>query len=271
MSIIRHTYKVQQKMEGGGVLVNRVFGYHEVKDFDPFLMLDYFDKDEALESGGFPWHPHKGIETISYFLRGSGTHEDSLGNKGTIEAGELQWMSAGKGIMHQEMSGISPDGVQGFQFWVNMHSSRKLDSPSYQYIKKGNMKSISCNQTTVNIIAGTYKDKKGPIQKEEMGITMLHVKMEKDSKIDLEVNKGKNAYIFVFKGKGSIKEETISEMYAYTLNEGQLTIKTKEDMEFIFAEGKPLKEPIAWYGPIVMNTKEQIKETLQDLENGTFA
>jgi redox-sensitive bicupin YhaK (pirin superfamily) len=112
-------------MEGAGVLVNRVFGYHDVNDFDPFLMLDYFEKDTAMESSGFPWHPHKGIETISYFLKGSGMHEDSLGNKGVIEAGELQWMTAGKGILHQEMPGYSPNGVQGFQFWVNMHSSKK--------------------------------------------------------------------------------------------------------------------------------------------------
>ncbi len=270
MSIIRNSYIVKQKMEGAGVLVNRVFGYHEVRDFDPFLMLDYFEKDTAMESNGFPWHPHKGIETISYFLKGSGMHEDSLGNKGTIEAGELQWMTAGKGILHQEMPGDSPNGVQGFQFWVNMHSSQKLNKPSYEYIKKGTMKSIDQDGAIVRVISGSYLGIEGPIQKKDLGITMLHVTIEKGKKLSLSRHAGKNGYIFVFTGKGIINDENVEKMYTYTLNEGKMDITATTKMEFIFAEGRPLNEPIAWHGPIVMNTKEEIRQTLKNLNEGTF-
>jgi redox-sensitive bicupin YhaK (pirin superfamily) len=171
MSMILNKFKPKQVTEGAGVELNRVFGYYETKEFDPFLMLDYFDvhidPDETYQTPGFPWHPHKGMETISYFLRGGGQHQDSMGNKGIISQGELQWMSAGRGIFHQEMPLAAPDGIQGFQFWVNLPASRKLKKPEYQYIKKGQMKSLKSLGAEVKVISGSYKDIQGPIDKND--------------------------------------------------------------------------------------------------------
>lgn len=270
MRIIKDIYKAKQVREGGGVIVNRVFGYYETPKFDPFLMLDYFETKESSNSPGFPWHPHKGIETITYFLRGGGMHEDSMGNKGTIGEGELQWMTTGKGIYHQETPVKSTDGYQGFQFWVNLPRDKKLVEPSYQYITKGEMKSRMNNGTTVHVISGVYDDVVGPIDKSDLGITMLHVILEKGKYISLTRQEKKQGYLFVFEGEGTLNKEHVEEITAYTLNEGEFVVQAKTDMQFIYAEGTPLKEPIAWKGPIVMNTKEEIDETFRDLQDGTF-
>lgn len=270
MSIIKNVYRAKQVREGAGVIVNRVFGYYEKEDFDPFLMLDYFETEGPTSSPGFPWHPHKGIETITYFLRGSGLHEDSMGNKGEIGPGELQWMTAGKGIYHQEMPKSGENGYQGFQFWVNLPQKEKLVTPSYKYIKKGEMKAHIENGSTVNVISGNYKGVIGPIDKSNLGITMLHIILQKGSTLDLTRENNKDGYIFVFEGFGKLNENKIDNKVAYTLNEGKLTVKAESNMQFIFAEGKPLKESIAWKGPIVMNTREEIEETFRDLQDGTF-
>jgi len=271
MSKIINKYKAQPVMEGGGVLVNRVFGHSETKEFDPFLMLDYFDMKGDTQSPGFPWHPHKGMETISYFLRGSGEHEDSMGNKGIISAGELQWMSAGKGVMHQEMPVSSPEGLQGFQFWVNLPSQGKLKEPSYQYIKQGEMKSVYENGSEVKVIAGVYNDIVGPIDKSDRGITMLHVLLEAHKEIVLKRESDKQGFIFLFEGSGTLNEDHINAITAYTLSDGDIRIKSDgEALQFIFAEGVPIKEPIAWHGPIVMNTKKELMDTFNDIEKGTF-
>jgi len=271
--MIINEYKAQSVMEGAGVAVNRVFGQRETKAFDPFLMLDYFVNDKDVPSPGFPWHPHKGIETITYFTRGSGKHEDSMGNKGVIGPGELQWMSAGRGIYHQEMPGKTPNGVQGFQFWLNLPAKDKLKAPEYQYIKKGEMKSVTKEGVTVNVISGSYLDTKGAIDKESLGITMLHVLVGQDRSISLQRDEDKLGYIFVFSGKGHLDGQKVSQITAYTLSPGKTTIKADEGgpIEFIFAQGRPLNEPIAWRGPIVMNTSEQIYDAFQDLNDGTFA
>lgn len=272
MSVIIKDYKAKQVMEGAGVLVNRVFGNHDTHEFDPFLMLDYFNIEKDMDSPGFPWHPHKGIETITYFLKGSGLHEDSIGNKGVIGAGELQWMSSGKGIYHQEMLAASPDGIQGFQFWVNLPAKDKLKNPDYQYIKQGEMKSVIKEQHEVRVISGKFGEVIGPIDKSNLGITMLHVSLKEGKSIDLLRDEDKQGFIFLFEGEGSINKEPISEVSAYTLKPGKLNIEAGKGkpMEFIFAQGLPLKEPIAWRGPIVMNTDEQIYEAFKDLSNGTF-
>lgn len=269
MAIIKK-YKAQQVREGAGVIVNRVFGHEETKSFDPFLMLDYFDEKNNVESPGFPWHPHKGMETISYFLRGSGEHQDSMGNKGIIGEGELQWMSAGKGIMHQEMPADSKNGMQGFQFWVNLPAAEKLKEPEYQYIKNGEMKTIELDKATVRVIAGEYMGLKGPIDKSSRGITMLHSTIDVGSEIKVIREVGKQGFIFIFEGNGRIDDEEIDSVAAYTLSEGEYTLKAESKMEILFAEGTPINEPIAWYGPIVMNTKEEIVEAFKDIENGDF-
>jgi len=270
MSIIKEIYKAKQVMEGDGVLVNRVFGHGNTKQFDPFLMLDYFESDTPTKSKGFPWHPHKGIETITYFLRGSGEHLDSMGNKGIIGEGELQWMSAGRGVMHQEMPIPSSNGIQGFQFWVNMRAEDKLNEPHYQYIKNDEMDIYTRNGVKVNVITGEFKGLLGQIRKRNINIRLLHCVVEKGYTLELIRHEGMQGYIFMFEGNASLNEENIESITAYTLDEGEIAVEALTDIQFIFAEGEPLKEPIEWYGPIVMNTRKQIKETLKDLEENTF-
>lgn len=270
MAKILKKYKAVPTKEGGGVIVNRVFGYGQTKDFDPFLMLDYFETDSNEKSNGFPWHPHKGIETISYMLRGNIEHQDTLGNKGVIGPGELQWMTSGKGIMHQEMPYPSEDGYQGFQFWLNMKSTEKLTEPKYKDIKKGEMKTVEKDGVTVRVISGEYEDVIGPIDKTDLGVTMQHISIPKGKKHSINRNVNKQGYIFLFKGKGSLNKYEINKVTAYTLSEGDYEITANKDIELIFAEGTPLLEPISWYGPIVMNTNDEIQSTLKDLQNGTF-
>ncbi|MBN2878831.1 MAG: pirin family protein [Clostridia bacterium] len=270
MSIILNRYKAKQVVEGGGVVVNRVFGNNETKEFDPFLMLDYFKEDKNRDLPGFPWHPHKGMETITYLLKGSGEHEDSIGSKGVISAGELQWMSAGKGIMHQEMLKTDSDGIQGFQFWINLKSTEKNKSPEYQYIRKGEMKQVNEAGSTVNIISGEYKGQNGPIDKSDKGITLLHVILEEGAEISLSRDKDKQGFIFVFEGSGKVADKNTDEMTAYTLAGGELKVKAQNKMQFIYAEGTPLNEPIFWYGPVVMNTREEIIQAFTDIETNNF-
>lgn len=276
MSMIIKKYIPQQVMEGAGVLVNRVFGHGETKAFDPFLMLDYFDTHptpgEAYDTPGFPWHPHKGMETISYFLRGGAEHQDSLGNKGVMGAGELQWMSAGRGILHQEMPVIADDGAQGFQFWVNLPASEKLNKPHYQYIKQGEMKTYTDANSEVKVISGHYEGITGPIDKEGLGITMLHMTLEPGSEATIERLDELQGFIFIFEGQGSLGDRPISSVTAYTLAPGKEVLQATGDqkLQLIFAEGRPLKEPIAWRGPIVMNTQQELMATFRDLENKTF-
>lgn len=270
MTKIIKKYKAQLVMEGAGVPVNRVFGYNETKEFDPFLMLDYFYSVKETNSPGFPWHPHRGMETITYFLRGGGKHEDSMGNKGTLSSGELQWMSAGKGVYHQEMPANTQDGVEGFQFWVNLPKEKKLKEPDYQYIKQGEMKSVAEDSALVRVISGSYGDTKGIINKDDLGISMFHITLEAGNTITLNRDKDKQGFVFLFHGCGRIDNYRVEEISAYTLSHGKIIIQSDEKMEFIFAQGKPLKEPIAWRGPIVMNTEQELLDAFKALQNNTF-
>ena len=270
MSIILNKYRAKQVVEGGGVTVNRIFGNNETKEFDPFLMLDYFSEDKSRQLPGFPWHPHKGMETITYLLKGSSEHEDSIGNKGVIRAGELQWMSAGKGIMHQEMLKTDKDGIQGFQFWINLKRTEKLKEPEYQYIKNGEMEQFIGDGVAVNIISGEYKGQKGPIDKSDKGVTLIHIVLEKNEEIELLRNENKQGYIFVFEGTGLVDGKETDKMTAYTLAGGQFRVKANEKMQFIFAEGTPLNEPIAWYGPVVMNTRDELVKAFNDIKTNNF-
>ncbi|MEX1375850.1 MAG: pirin family protein [Eubacteriales bacterium] len=272
MSKILNSYKPKQVMEGAGVLVNRMFSHGETEEFDPFLMLDYFNYEEEVELPGFPWHPHRGIETITYFLVGSGEHEDSIGNQGIIHADELQWMSSGSGIYHQEMPIASKEGLKGFQFWLNMHAKYKMQKPDYQYIMRGEMQSVKKDGTEVRIISGQYEGIRGPINKEGLGVTMLHVLVDGGKTITLKRGERRQGFIFVFEGSGKADGEKVEKVTAYTLAEGELEIKADKGtkLEFIFAEGIPLKEPIAWNGPIVMNTHEELVQAFKDLQEGTF-
>lgn len=261
MNRIIKSYRAQEVLEGAGVSVNRVFGYGQTKEFDPFLMLDYFNTDSNEPSKGFPWHPHKGVETITYMLRGNIEHQDTLGNKGVIGANELQWMTSGRGIMHQEMPFPSDNGYQGFQFWLNLKSSNKLINPTYKDIRRDEMKTVIKDGLKVYVISGIYDNIVGPIDKSDMGVTMLHFSIEKGKQATFKRDISKQGFIFVFKGKGILNLEPVETLYAYTLSEGEFTFLADSDSEFIYAEGTPLKEAIAWYGPVVMNTRQELEET----------
>jgi len=271
VSAIIKKYVPQSKMEGAGVEVDRVFGYYQVPDFDPFLMLDYFESDNSDESPGFPWHPHKGIETITYMLRGRIKHQDSIGNSGIIGAGDVQWMTSGKGIYHQEMPQSEKGGYRGFQFWLNMPAHKKLSSPKYQGIKSSEIKSVQKEGAKVLLISGDYEGFTGPIDKTDLGVRMMHVKIQQGKKLSLDRAQNKKGFIFVFDGEGLANDEKIESLMSYTLKAGEIEFTSeKNTLEFIFAEGMPIDEPVAWYGPMVMNTNEEIQKALSDLREGTF-
>jgi redox-sensitive bicupin YhaK (pirin superfamily) len=267
MSIIKHVLKSNEVKEGAGVLVNRAFGYYEVKMMDPFLMLDYFEDNG--ESPGIPWHPHAGIETITYMIKGNGKHEDTLGNSQIIESGELQWMSTGKGLYHQEMP-VDNKGSEGFQFWVNQTEEKKKTEPFYDFIGKGEMPVKKTDGYQVRVVSGSFDDIVGPIDKSEFGINMYHVSVYAGYKIDLKRTNGKNGFIFVFKGSGSLNGEELNVKHTYVLDVGDLSIQANSDLEIIFAEGIPLNEDVHWHGPIVMSNRRDLEKVFASLNDGTF-
>lgn len=258
-------------MEGAGVLVRRVFSHGETREFDPFLLLDYLVVPPKTKTPGFPWHPHRGIETITYILKGDARHEDSIGNKGAIAAGELQWMSAGGGIYHQEMLGECDEGVQGFQFWLNLPAKDKMNPPGYLYIRQGGMPSVTAGDATVRVISGVYAGVKGPIDKDSLGVVMLHITVNADGRFNLTRAPGKQGFIFVFEGEGALNGSALTPETGYALGAGQGEIVAGDTpLSFIFAEGVPLKEPIAWQGPIVMNSDAELVQAFRELREGTF-
>ncbi|MCF7926112.1 MAG: pirin family protein [Candidatus Izimaplasma sp.] len=267
MTII-NTYKGKKTPEGSGVTVTRVFGFYQKNELDPFLMLDLFQLD-GTKKAGFDWHPHKGFETITYMLDGTFKHEDNLGNKGELKPGELQWMTAGKGIYHKEMPG-KEKVIRGFQFWVNLPKKQKLIPPNYTYIKTGEMPSFNKNGQLVRVISGHFNDIEGPIQKNMLGINIYHISLDKDKEISLVRQDDKNGFVYFYQGHGKLNDTTTDDNTAYKLTPGEITIKANEHLEFIFAEGRPINEPVAWYGPIVMNTQKELEETFKDIKNETF-
>lgn len=270
MSVILKKYQSKEVLEGAGVKVNRMFGYYEVPDFDPFLMLDYFVTSNREPSPGFPWHPHKGIETITYMLRGKVEHEDSIGNHGVIGADQVQWMTAGRGIYHQEMPQALDGGYQGFQLWLNMPAKHKLDAPQYHDLAPDQLNMINMDGVQVRLIAGEFWDQQGPIGETERQVTLMHMDIPKGKSIWLNRDIGMNGFIFVFEGTGQLGDDVIEARNVYTLAEGAVNITALDDLSLIFGQGKPIEEPVAWRGPLVMNTREEIQQAFDDLHNGTF-
>lgn len=260
--------------DGAGVPLNRVFGYYEVPEFDPFLMLDYFrTEDSSQAAAGFPWHPHRGIETISYMLRGAIEHEDSIGNKGIIAAGDVQWMTAGSGIIHQEMPQVSPEGLEGFQFWLNLPAKDKMIDPAYMEVKSLQIPKVTSEGKEVKLISGTYGGLKGPIDKDTLGVSLLDVRLKEGTSFEYHVTPDKNVFVFVYGGKGNFDESDriITEKIALTFEGGdQLKVLALTDLRFILGVGVPLAEPVAWHGPVVMNTQEQLVSTFKEIDDGTF-
>ena len=259
-------------IDGAGVHLVRVLGKTTMYDFDPFLMLDSFDSknpDDYVK--GFPWHPHRGIETITYLVAGEIDHGDSLGNSGKIFAGQSQWMTAGSGILHQEMPQESPR-MLGLQFWLNLPTADKMTKPKYFDITAEMIGIKQEHNAIVRVIAGEYKDVRG-VKPPHLQATFYDVTLNVDSKITLPVKDDETTFVFLLEGNAIIANEIINEKTAILLVDGDvITVTATKDspVRFVFAMAPPLNEPIAWGGPIVMNTKEELNFAFEELEKKTF-
>jgi redox-sensitive bicupin YhaK (pirin superfamily) len=259
-------------VDGAGVHLVRVLNNETVEDFDPFLMLDSFDsKNPPDYTEGFPMHPHRGIETITYLIDGEIEHQDSLGNKGSIKSGESQWMTAGSGIMHQEMPQAA-ELMLGLQIWLNLPQKDKMTNPVYFDIKQSMIPQVKEGPATIKIISGSYKDTQG-VTPAFVKASLYDVALEPDSVAELQTKPDENVFIFLIVGDAVIGGKTIKEKSAVLFGPGD-TIKPGtapgKALRFIYFSGPKLKEPVAWGGPIVMNTKKELEETFQELRQGTF-
>ena len=283
MQTLRKIIKISKgisAVDGAGVKLVRVIGFNDTKDYDPFLMLDAFDSVNAEDyTKGFPWHPHRGIETITYLINGNIEHGDSLGNSGSILDGDCQWMTAGSGIIHQEMPKAS-NRMLGAQLWLNLPAKDKMVQPSYNDIKSENVPIVDENGAKVHIIAGEYLGQKGAFGGKYINATYLDVELSANQEWSFINDSENTLFIYIFVGKAIFDpqkntdntEGLIDEKQAVLFGQGEkFWIKAAhKDMRFILLSAKPLKETIAWGGPIVMNTKEELDLAFQELENKTF-
>jgi quercetin 2,3-dioxygenase len=292
---IRKVFKSKPVMEGAGVNLRRAFGYSQVPLFDPFLLLDDFRSDNPADYlKGFPWHPHRGIETITYVLEGSVEHGDSMGNSGVITAGSVQWMTAGSGIIHQEMPfGDRKGSMAGFQLWANLPASQKMIPPRYRDIKAEQIPKVRFdNGVEITIIAGSIGETDGPVTDIAIHPEYFDISVPAGVTWTHHIEIGRNAFAYVIAGSGlfcrndepfSYETEGVSyfdmEAEAFAENEtlvlftdgDYLTVTTEDDpLRFLLVTGHPLHEPIAWHGPIVMNTRAELQQAFEDYERGTF-
>jgi len=257
--------------DGAGVSLVRVLGNRTVETYDPILMLDSFDStDPKYYEAGFPMHPHRGIETVSLISSGNMVHKDSLGNSDSITDGEVQWMTAGSGIMHEEMLPAS-ERLLGVQLWLNMPSKDKMKSPEYHSIKKEDIKEIPIDGGVLRLISGQYKEHKG-FQPKYLPLDYYHILLNAGSSITIEMEEDKSVMVFLLLGDARVAEEVVREKTAVKLSEGtSLDIEALDkDIQILFISSDKLNEPIAWAGPIVMNTREEIAIAMEELRNGTF-
>ena len=293
---IVETTKAQPAMEGAGVHLHRVFGFGDTTQTDPFLMMDDFRNDvPAHYERGFPWHPHRGIETITYVLEGEVAHGDSLGNNGVLGAGSVQWMTAGSGILHQEMpKGNAAGQMHGFQLWANLPSALKMTDPRYQDIVGNDVPQIIDDDgTVVKIITGNFWGKAGPVDGIAADPLFLDVSIPPNGRKTLPVDTRANAFAYVFAGQGSfvdastpvgvrvekevagqelnIRDMTGNRTLVRFGNGDDVTVQAGPDgVRFLLIAGRPLQEPVAWHGPIVMNTRAELQQAMRDLQNGNF-
>ncbi len=259
-------------VDGAGVHLVRVLSNNTVYDFDPFLMLDSFDSrnpDDYI--AGFPTHPHRGIETVTYLIHGEIDHEDSLGNKGRIMPGESQWMTAGSGILHQEMPQPA-ERMLGVQLWINLPKKDKMTDPKYFDIRNNMVGKTETNEAIVRVISGEYKGVKG-VKPHHIQATYYDVLLKKDSTIKIDTKPNENVFIFLIEGEAVVQGERIPEKTAVLFGEGDtISVSTPkgETSRFLFLSGKPVKESVAWGGPIVMNTEDELRHAFTELQEGTF-
>jgi redox-sensitive bicupin YhaK (pirin superfamily) len=292
---INKVIKSKPTMEGAGVHLNRVFGFSEAPTFDPFLLLDDFRSDNpAHYLKGFPWHPHRGIETITYVLAGDVEHGDSLGNRGTIGSGDVQWMTAGSGIVHQEMPKGDQDGrMYGFQLWANLPARDKMMDPRYRDVTNDQIPEVRLpNGGTVKIIAGEVSGVQGPVQDVVIEPEYLDVTVPANSQFRHPTKRGHTVFAYVIDGQGYFCQEKDPFTYqvegaAYfdiardpfvgnrtlvLFDDGdEILVSTEEQkVRFLLISGEPIGEPVAWYGPIVMNTREELRVAFEEYQQGTF-
>jgi quercetin 2,3-dioxygenase len=292
---VKRLVKAKPTLEGAGVHLRRAFGFGNTADFDPFLLLDDFRNERPEDYlAGFPWHPHRGIETITYVLAGTVEHGDSLGNSGAIAAGDVQWMTAGSGIIHQEMPKGDPRGrMHGFQLWANLPASLKMTAPRYQEIKSAEIPVVVDDDgTQVRIVCGRYAGIAGPVDQVAAEPTYLDVTVPPGVRKTLPVEITRHAFAYVFEGQGKLcnasaplavptepagwadttpPEEADDRTLVLFDRGDEVSVQAGEKgIRFLLVSGQPLGEPVAWYGPIVMNTQEQLQRAFAELQDGTF-
>jgi redox-sensitive bicupin YhaK (pirin superfamily) len=292
---VKEIIQTKPTLEGAGVRLQRAFGFGKTKEFDPFLLLDDFRNENPEDYlAGFPWHPHRGIETITYVLAGSVEHGDSLGNKGKMTAGDVQWMTAGSGILHQEMPRGDANGrMHGFQLWANLPASLKMTDPRYQDIPSSAIPEVTEDDgTAARIICGEFWGKRGPVEGVAADPAYVDISVPANLRRRIKVDVTRNAFAYVFAGSGTFRDasepqavltEQATDPNAtpeYDATNHSLVLFDRGDeivvqagpegIRFLLVSGKPLEEPVAWYGPIVMNTQGQLKQAMAELQDGTF-
>jgi len=276
--IIRTVIQSRPTIEGAGVHLKRVFGNSDVPQFDPFLLLDDFRSGNPDHyRPGFPWHPHRGIETITYVLNGDVEHGDSMGNKGVISSGDTQWMTAGSGIIHQEMPRGDDHGrMEGFQLWANLPRSHKMMAPRYRDIKSAQVPEVALeNGAKIKVICGRVGGHEGPVTGIIIDPEYLDVSVPEKTQFEHQTKRGHTVFAYVIAGQGHFDE-----MKKHLIGNGMLCLyadgdhiavtTTEEPVRFLLISGKPIGEPVAWYGPIVMNSDEELQLAFEEYRNGTF-
>jgi hypothetical protein len=292
---IRKVLKSKPTIEGAGVHLKRAFGFSEVPMFDPFLMLDDFRSDSPDHYiKGFPWHPHRGIETITYVIDGSVEHGDSMGNKGMITSGDVQWMTAGSGVIHQEMpKGDQKGSMEGFQLWANLPSSHKMMAPRYRDVKRSQIPEVRLdNGITVKVICGKVSSSEGPVRDIVIEPEYLDISLPPKTQFVHKTTGGHTVLAYVISGRGYFCKEKnpftydvagdsyfdmqrdpfVSNGSLILFEDGEEIVAFTEDdpVRFLLVSGRPIGEPVAWYGPIVMNTQEELRIAFEEYRNGTF-
>jgi redox-sensitive bicupin YhaK (pirin superfamily) len=292
---VKDVFHTKAALEGAGVKLQRAFGFGNTAEFDPFLLLDDFRNDNPADYlAGFPWHPHRGIETITYVLAGTVEHGDSLGNRGRLGAGDVQWMTAGSGILHQEMPrGDSGGRMHGFQLWANLPASLKMTRPRYQDVAAGDIPEVVDDDGTVaRVICGEFWGRTGPVEGVAADPRYVDVSVPAGKRRRLPVERSRNVFAYVFGGSGTFRDasepravrnelapagrdvgsDDVRNRSLVLFDSGdEITVQAgDEGIRFLLVSGKPIEEPVAWYGPIVMNTQEQLRQAYSELRDGTF-
>ena len=292
---VREIYQTKPTIEGAGVKLQRAFGFGKTREFDPFLLLDDFRNDSPADYlAGFPWHPHRGIETITYVLAGSVAHGDSLGNRGTLGAGDIQWMTAGRGILHQEMPKGDADGrMHGFQLWANLPASLKMTAPRYQDIKGADIPETTDDDGThARIITGEFWGRRGVVDGVAADPIYVDISVPPGREKRIAVDRARHAFAYVFAGSGRFRNASEPRAILTEATDGSDRVEYSaagnrslvlfdrgdeivvqagdQGIRFLLVSGRPIEEPVAWYGPIVMNSDAELRQAFRELREGTF-